>query len=130
MNVQKIITEDINSLSLSAAKEFASIAQDAIDQRGEFLVALSGGSTPEKLFSILAKNEINCQIDWKRSKIFWGDERCVPPLQSGSNYLQAKTLLLDPLNIPEHNIHRVIGELGPQKASWDYSQKLMQIRYT
>ncbi|HNE05311.1 MAG TPA: 6-phosphogluconolactonase, partial [Anaerolineales bacterium] len=72
MNIQKF--RDGDELSQAATKNFAELANQAIRERGRFLVSLSGGSTPMKLYARLASEN----IDWTRVHFFWGDERCVP----------------------------------------------------
>jgi 6-phosphogluconolactonase len=64
------------------------------------------------------------QVDWNSVHIFWGDERCVPVNDPGSSYGQARDLLLSHVPIPDSNVHRVRGELGPAEASKDYSSTL------
>jgi 6-phosphogluconolactonase len=61
------------------------------------------------------------KVDWANVHVFWGDERCVPPDDPGSSYGQARELLLSRVPIPDSNIHRVKGELGPVEASGAYS---------
>ncbi|MEJ2505729.1 MAG: 6-phosphogluconolactonase, partial [Ignavibacteriaceae bacterium] len=86
-----------------------------------FNIALSGGSTPLKIFKILS-SEYKDKIDWKIVRIFWGDERCVPPESNESNYGTAKKLLIDKINIPGENIFRVKGENDPVGEAIRYSE--------
>ena len=72
------IFENLDSLSQAAAKLFIETSAQAILQRGQFLVALSGGNTPTELYKLLAQSPYQEQIDWPRVHMFWGDERCVP----------------------------------------------------
>lgn len=90
---------------------------------GDFNVALSGGSTPRIWFEELAKNHKE-SIDWNRIHLYWGDERCVPPDDEDSNYGMTKKYLLDHINIPEGNIHRILGELAPKQAAKLYEKEL------
>jgi 6-phosphogluconolactonase len=109
---------DIDELSEYAARAFIELANRSIAERGRFLVALSGGSTPMKLYEKLAHEE----LDWPRAHFFWGDERCVPVDDSGNNYGQAKKVLFD--KIGTTNIHRVESELEPDSAAQAYAQTL------
>lgn len=86
-------------------------------------MALSGGSTPKLLFSVLAE-EYADKTDWSKVHFFWGDERCVAPDDSESNYGAANKLFLSPIGIPESNIHRVLGESEPSDESERYSQEI------
>ncbi|MHB8778652.1 MAG: 6-phosphogluconolactonase [Anaerolineales bacterium] len=113
---------NIDELSDSAKQAFVEIAKEAIKERGCFLVALSGGSTPVKLYEKLAPEILN----WARVHFFWGDERCVPMDDSGNNYGQAKKLLFDKIDIPNQNIHRIPSELEPAEAAVQYSLTLGQ----
>ena len=114
------IFKNVEKLSRGAAHLFVEQAALSIAERGRFLVALNGGGTPTRLFEMLATN-FRERIDWSKVHIFWGDERCVPPDDPGSSYGQARDVLLNHVPIPETNIHRVKGELGPVEASNDYA---------
>jgi len=118
------IFKDIGGLSKAAAQIFIQAAGRAIAARGRFLVALSGGSTPIGLYRLLAEEKGRVAIDWAKVYVFWGDERCVPPDDEGSNYHQASEILLQHVSIPETNLQRIKGELGPAEASDDYAQTL------
>lgn len=90
---------------------------------GPFSVSLSGGSTPKIWFEYLSENHKN-DIDWSRVHFYWGDERCVPPDDKDSNYGMTKTYLLDQIEIPQENIHRISGELLPDDATKLYDKDL------
>src|SRR5512139_1234340 len=87
------VFKNLEELSWFAASLFAERAAESIAERDGFLVALSGGSTPARLFQLLA-TDFRTQVDWSRVHVFWGDERCVPPEDSGSSYGQAREALL------------------------------------
>jgi 6-phosphogluconolactonase len=114
------IFKDVEELSHAAAGLFIAQAVQSIEERNRFLVALNGGNTPTRLFQLLA-TDYREKVDWSKVHIFWGDERCVPVDDPGSSYGQAQDLLLSQVPIPNANIHRIKGELGPNKASMDYS---------
>lgn len=109
---------DESELSRSAAKSFIELANQAIIQRGRFLVSLSGGSTPMKLYERLADET----LDWNRVHFFWGDERCVPVGDAENSFGQVKKVLFD--KISATNIHRVQSELEPDSAAKEYAQTL------
>ena len=88
--------------------------------RGRFAVALSGGSTPKRMFEQLAK----MVMDWKHIHLFWVDERCVPPDHPDSNYGMTAEALLNHIEIPGENIHRIHGEQPPEPAALIYEKEL------
>jgi len=116
------IFQDANELSRAAAEFFVTLAMQAIRERGRFLVALSGGSTPTGLYRLLTRQP----MDWTRVHIFWGDERLVPPDNHESNFAQANEILLKNVPIPSENIHRVAAELEPAAAALDYARVLKE----
>jgi len=113
------IFNDLEGLSRAAANLFIEQAEHSIAERDRFFVALNGGSTPTRLFELLATDEHE-KAEWSKVHVFWGDERCVPPDDAGSSYGQARDILLSHVLIPDSNIHRIKGELGPSEASKDY----------
>lgn len=120
MNPSIRLFKDSEELSRAAAELFVEQSTKAITERGRFLVALNGGSTPNRLFQLLA-TEFREKMDWTNVHVFWGDERCVPPDDPGSSYGQARQMFLRHVPIPDSNVHRVKGEMGPYEASKDYS---------
>ena len=102
----------------AAARELVSAAGDALHDHGLFRPAFSGGSTPRLLFEVLTSRAFGAQVDWTRARIFFVDERCVPPDNERSNYRLAKSHLVDPLRIPAENVHRMRGEEEPERA-WE-----------
>jgi len=123
MNPELRIFDDSEKLSHYAANLFIKQATQSISERGQFLVALNGGSTPTRLFQLLA-TAYREKVDWNKTQVFWGDERCVPPEDPGSSYGQARELLLSHVPISDSNIHRIKGELGPDDGSKEYSVTL------
>lgn len=119
------IFRDGERLSRHAANLFIEQSNRAILERYRCLLALNGGSSPVRLFQLLA-TEYREQVEWYKVHVFWGDERCVPPQDPGSNFRQAMDLLLSHVPIPEENIHRVKGELDPVPAAMEYAQTLKQ----
>jgi 6-phosphogluconolactonase len=95
-------------------------------KEGEFLsVALSGGSTPKKIFEYISSHDAGL-INWNKVRFFWGDERCVPPDDNESNYKMARLSLFESLNIPEENIFRIFGEAEPANEAIRYSKIISQ----
>jgi len=116
---------NLEALSRAAAGTFLQSAATAIEARGRFLAAISGGNTPTGMYALLADPTMHRQVDWTRIFLFWTDERCVPPERPGSNYGEVHRVLLQHVPIPEGNVLRVRGELPPAKAAADYARMLL-----
>ncbi|MCX5613779.1 6-phosphogluconolactonase [Bombella saccharophila] len=97
------VLKDADAVAMKMAELLIETVRNKRD--GKARIALSGGSTPKKLFSILARPEVAQQIDWSRVEIFYGDERHVPEGHEDSNHTSAKTLLLSKVAIPAAQIH-------------------------
>lgn len=109
--------DNVESLSEAAAHEFVRRGREAVAARGRFTVALSGGSTPKRLYHLLAAEPFRAQVDWSRIEIFWGDERCVPPDHADSNYRMAHEAMLRDLPIATELVHRMEAERGDRDAA-------------
>ena len=107
----------------AAAEEFVRQGRNAIGAQGRFTVALSGGSTPKSLYSLLAEKYGN--FTWNRTFVFFGDERHVAPDHADSNYRMVKESLLEKIDIPAENIFRVKAE-DPDAgaAALDYANQM------
>ncbi len=91
----------------AAAAEFAKLAAEAVRARDRFTVALSGGSTPRGLYSLLAGS---ATIPWDKIFFFWSDERHVPPDDPESNYRMANEAMLAKVQVPAEHIFRIPAE--------------------
>ncbi len=112
-------------LSLAAAEFIAELAEASIKERNIFTLVLSGGSTPLLLYEELARQPLSKRIDWQKTHIFWGDERCVPPDHPDSNYALAFQAVVSKVDIPTANVHRVITESdSANAAAEDYEKTL------
>lgn len=107
-----------------AANVIVELARETIHSRGLFRLGLCGGNTPKPVFAKLAES---AEIDWSKVLITFGDERCVPPEDSQSNFRMAKESLLAPAKIPEENIFRIRGELPPEEAASEYEEQLQKL---
>lgn len=96
------------------------LEQMSHDAEEVFHIALSGGSTPALMFDLWAK-EYKEVTPWERVKIYWVDERCVPPESADSNYGLAYSLLLGLVPIPARNVFRIRGEAPPLEEAERYS---------
>ena len=102
----------------AAAEEVLRIATDAVAKRGRFTMALSGGSTPKNLYTLIAANA-SAALPWAQMFFFWGDERHVPPDDPDSNYRMAKESLLSKVPIPPGNIFPIPAENQDAVAAAD-----------
>ena len=103
---------------------FVAQAAAAIAARGRFSVALSGGSSPKKLYELLASEAYRNQVPWAEVYFFFGDERDVPATDPQSNFLMAKIALLDPLSIPPAHVFGVNTTLPPAEAAQAYTEAI------
>jgi 6-phosphogluconolactonase len=111
------ILRDGDAVAAAAADRFVALAREAVAERGRFAVALSGGSTPKRLYQLLAAEPYRDQVAWDRVHVFWGDERSVPPDDEQSNYHVAREALLSHVPIPANQIHRMAAERADRDAA-------------
>ena len=111
---------------LSALADFIiSKATERINHQGRFTIALSGGSSPKKLYELLASDAYRSKIEWEKVFFFFGDERYVPLYHKDSNYLMAERSLFEPLGILQDHVFAVNTALAPADAAHDYEQKVL-----
>ena len=102
---------DAESVARGAAEWIAELAGEAIQSRGRFGVALAGGSTPRRVYELLAGDGgPGRRVGWSKVHVFFGDERTVPPDHADSNYGMANAAMLSRVPIPAENVHRMFGE--------------------
>lgn len=107
-----------------AAHHFLSLAKEAISSKGAFFVALSGGSTPRKIYQQFLSPKHKDAIDWSSVHLFWSDERSVPPTHPESNYKMAMDAAFQDLPIPKSQIHRMVAEKEIEKNALAYESLL------
>ena len=113
--METIIKLSKNQAELASdfAMELADAINSAAMRKSPMMVALSGGSTPKMLFSVLG-DHYKDRISWDYVHFFWGDERCVAPYEPDSNFGMTNKMLFSKISISASNIHRIKG--GPQVA--------------
>lgn len=123
------IYPDADALSRAAADEWLRAADSAITMRGQFTVALPGGSTPRSVLRLIAADvaEGRTSLSWDDVQIFFGDERYVPADHVDSNYRMAHETLLSKVPIPARHIHRVHTDLDAPAAAMDYERRLRTV---
>lgn len=125
LHAQVRIYSDPEEVALKAARRFARLADQYVVGCGRFTVALSGGSTPRAMNSLLAAPPFLDTVPWSSIYFFWGDERCVPPDHADSNYRMARETLLSKVPAPEDNIFRIPAETADHdRAAEDYEATL------
>lgn len=121
------ILPDPDFVARAAADVFEQLATSKARAGKIFTVALSGGSTPVRLFKLLAAEPYRSRMPWRSIHFFWGDERTVPPGDPESNFGVANATLLSQVAVPADNIHRIKGELpDPMEAAGDYEAGLLR----
>jgi 6-phosphogluconolactonase len=119
------IHRDSRACAEAAAEFVLEVGKEAVRTNGRFLIALSGGTTPETLYRALTSPAFTDRFDWSRTTFFFSDERCVPPDDPRSNYALAKKILFIPLKIMPSQVYRMEGESSdPQSAASEYEQQL------
>jgi 6-phosphogluconolactonase len=119
------IAPDSHTWATAAAELVQAVGHEAVRAKGRFLIALSGGSTPEALYRSLTSPTFADRFDWSRAIFFFSDERCVPPDDPRSNYALANKTLFTPLNVSPAQVYRMAGEArDPQQAAHEYEQQL------
>jgi len=93
-------------------------AQEAISHRGIFKLVLAGGSTPQRIYELLAEQ----QQEWSKWQLFIGDERCLDNNDPKRNSFMIRQSLLDKINFPEKNFHPINAQLGPEQGAADYAE--------
>jgi 6-phosphogluconolactonase len=120
------ILDDTNALAKRAAQEFLQAATSAVSARGVFTVALTGGSTPKPLYSLLATDSVfRAQLPWDKMRIYFGDERTVPPDHADSNFRMANEAMLSKAPLKPDQVFRIKGEYkDTERAAQEYEQSL------
>ncbi len=116
---------DTPDLLITGLADFvAEMATVSIGERGRFNLVLSGGSSPKRLYELLASPAYGSKIDWTNVYFFFGDERNVPSDHPDSNYLMVKKALFDPLKIDSAHQFPINTSLSPAQAAFDYERAI------
>jgi 6-phosphogluconolactonase len=118
------VLDTATEVSRAARVEFIAAARAAIESRGRFTVALSGGSTPKTLYGTLGPKH----VEWEKVQVFFGDERCVAPDRPESNFRMAEETLLTRVRIPPENVHRIQAEApSPAASAKAYEEEMRRV---
>ena len=121
------VFENGTELAKAAAELVINLANKAVQERGRFVVSLSGGHTPETLYSLLAQEDYSERMPWDNIFVFWGDERCVAADDAQNNANMARTKLLNHVAIPATNVFPVPVELQPEEAAKTYEKTMLAL---
>lgn len=118
------VFETLSELSRAAAELVENVARQSAAAHGRFNLVLSGGSTPRPLFKLLARDYKDA-IPWRKTHVFWSDERYVAPDHLDSNFAAAESDLLQHVPILPAQVHRVPTDFrSPASAAIEYGVKL------
>jgi 6-phosphogluconolactonase len=110
--------ETADDVALAAYQHILEAAKSAIAERGQFKLVLAGGTTPEKVYRMLAQSD----ADWPKWFIYYGDERCLPADHADRNSVMAEQAFLSKVAIPKSQIFTIPTELGAEQAAAEYRQ--------
>jgi len=116
------IAENIDVLSEHVAELIVSSVKNTLEQKDQFTLVLSGGSTPQKLYRLLASDKLRNKIDWNKLHIFWGDERYVPFEDENNNAGMAFEALLNHVPAPKEQIHIIRTDINPDQSAIEYEK--------
>jgi 6-phosphogluconolactonase len=118
------VFETPDLMSGAVAEYIVGLAGESIAAKGKFVIALSGGHTPDTLFTLLSSALFRDRIEWQKTFVFWGDERCVASDDERNNAHQARLFLLDKIAIPASNVYPIPVDLSPAEAAKSYEETL------
>jgi len=118
------IFNTVPEVIVALADYVVAITNESINDRGQCNVALSGGSSPELLYKMLASPGYKDRIPWSKINFFFGDERNVPKDDAQNNANMVRRVMFGPLNITESNIFAVNTSLAPDEAAKDYTDRI------
>lgn len=122
--MQLHIAENIEDLSLLLADWIVSHVAETLKTQDRYTWALSGGSTPQRLYELLASERYKDKIPWQKLHLFWGDERAVPFDDERNNGRMAYDALLKHVPVPEDQIHYMRTDIPPQESAAAYETLL------
>ena len=122
MSVRWHTYRDAAATAEACAHQVLALLEEALSGQELATLAVSGGSSPRPMFETMAA----AGLRWDRVHLFWVDERCVPPTDPASNYKLTNDHFIQKAHIPQRNIHRVVGEMAPEKAAARYAGEIAE----
>lgn len=119
------IFKNADELASGFIEHLLDLSDTMLTKKNKINISLSGGSTPKKVF-VLIKEKYSNNFKWDKMHFYWGDERCVPSEDNESNYGEAKRLLFDHIQIPNGNIHYIIGNNQPETEVKRYTNEILK----
>lgn len=119
-----IVKKNSDELSKDFAVWLTEYIEKKLQQQDRFTIVLAGGSTPKKLYRLLASNQFNNKIDWSRLHFFFGDERYVPFTDEKNNAKMAFDNLLSHVPVSKKNIHIIRTDIEPEVSALEYEKLL------
>lgn len=116
------IYNNIEDVIKALAERICEVSKESIQARGQFNFVLSGGSSPKKLYELLASESYRDKIDWEKTYFFFGDERFVPADSSERNSVMVEEALFQPLKIKKSNIFEVDTTGSPEESALKYCE--------
>ena len=118
------VSGDLEELSKRVGDWLITYINQTLKKQSRFVIALSGGNTPKKLYQLLSSDNYKNKIDWTKLHIFWGDERCVPFTDDRNNAKMAFETLLNQVPIPPEQIHIMRTDIEPEASALAYEKIL------
>jgi len=121
-----LVFDTPDRVAVAAAEVFTKYVNEAAAAKGIARVAISGGTTPKRMFALLADpaQPFREQIAWDKLELYWVDERCVGPDDADSNYRMTRGQLLSKVPLSADKVFRMEGELPPEEAAAKYETYL------
>ena len=124
--MQLIITKNIDELNWQVAEWMTGYVNEVLKEQDRVTIVLSGGSTPKKLYQLLASDEFKDKIDWQKAQVLWGDERYVPFTDDRNNAKMAFDILLNHVPVPESQIHVMRTDIDAEESAKEYERLLRE----
>ena len=122
MSVRWHTYPDAAAAAEACAHHVVALLEEALSGQDLATLAVSGGTTPKLMFEKLALSRIR----WERVHLFFVDERSVPPNDPASNYKLANEHLIERAHIPQRHVHRILGEMAPERAAATYAAEIRE----
>jgi 6-phosphogluconolactonase len=122
MSVRWHTYPDAAAAADACAQHILNLLEEALAGQDLATLCVSGGTTPKHMFDVMAA----AKFKWDRVHLFWVDERGVPPTDPASNYKLTFEHLIQPAHIPQHNVHRIMGEIQPWNAAKRYCDDIRE----
>lgn len=118
--------DEHSKMSQKAAEHIVELANACVKEQGCFVMALSGGNSPVQIYDRLGELPLKNEMPWKKTLVFWGDDRYIPPGDRESNYHIANDAMLSKVSIPQENIFRIPTEVSPIEIAASLYETIMR----